>query len=178
MLLSKITITNVRMTWRGAQCYCPIGQKPAGSSCVDTNECENNVCDQICQVFFPSIHFISSLCQYVLQIWHTSLYTFDWHITHMSHISHITEFSVAGHCGQLHLLLCSWVSNWYFFIIIIIIMTLVILSSEIHYSHRRHRHHNDHQVQPGKALHVQSHQCSTRNAGETSLSASSTTSWS
>ena len=38
------------MTWRGAQCYCPLGQKPAGTSCVDTNECENNVCDQICQV--------------------------------------------------------------------------------------------------------------------------------
>ena len=51
------------MTWRGPQCFCPLGQKPAGTSCVDTNECENNVCDQICQVtnsiFFTYIWCVS-----------------------------------------------------------------------------------------------------------------------
>ena len=53
-----------RMTWRGAQCYCPLGQKPAGTSCVDTNECENNVCDQICQVTVISLVFLPITVMY------------------------------------------------------------------------------------------------------------------
>ena len=76
-----------RLTWRGAQCYCPTGQKPAGTSCVDTNECENNVCDQICQVGPEKIFVFIFIFSFVIQFAHVEFYP--------------------GHCRQLHLLLCA-----------------------------------------------------------------------
>ncbi|XP_047488646.1 low-density lipoprotein receptor-related protein 1-like [Penaeus chinensis] len=36
-------------TSRGAKCFCPLGQQPNGSLCVDSNECEvEGSCDQLC----------------------------------------------------------------------------------------------------------------------------------
>lgn len=38
-----------RPTKDGAKCFCPNGQKPNGSKCVDANECElDDSCAQIC----------------------------------------------------------------------------------------------------------------------------------
>ena len=38
-----------RMTWTGPRCICPAGKHPAGSLCLDANECAvDGTCDQLC----------------------------------------------------------------------------------------------------------------------------------
>ena len=38
-----------RMTWQGPRCICPAGKHPAGSICLDANECTvEGTCDQLC----------------------------------------------------------------------------------------------------------------------------------
>ena len=38
-----------RMTWTGPRCICPEGKQPAGTLCVDANECAiDGTCDQLC----------------------------------------------------------------------------------------------------------------------------------
>ncbi|KAK9892226.1 hypothetical protein WA026_019028 [Henosepilachna vigintioctopunctata] len=45
-----IVCKNCRPTFDGPKCYCPEGQRPEGSKCVDVNECElEGTCAQICK---------------------------------------------------------------------------------------------------------------------------------
>lgn len=38
-----------RMSWTGPRCYCPTGKQPAGTLCIDENECAvEGTCDQLC----------------------------------------------------------------------------------------------------------------------------------